>query len=241
MTGDGVPEAVIRTWTGIGVHSGITYYVFSLGSRPRCLLVYDKNNIDDREDFDIVDLDGDGKKEIVSWYDGFVYAWGGYGCSPRVPVVLGYSNRRYVDVTRQYPAWLKIRFEESGEMLVEARRYALSHESGIGKSCEFSVAVQYYCILRQLYSREIARRRIRELMVQYGRWTLLYDRNLLTAETRQTFPENDFPTFKEEERKIEKIMRERSGRYSYPRPYSRELMIRYEDPYSVSGPSVSAG
>lgn len=101
ITGDGVPELCFHSWTG-GAHASLRYYVYSLGRIPRNLVTYDKGNGGDYDDFVPQDLDGDGDKEIVTWDDSFAYHYGSYGCSPRLPVILGLKRGRYVDVTRFY-------------------------------------------------------------------------------------------------------------------------------------------
>ena len=97
---DGAPDVILETWSG-GAHGSQCYYVWSLGRKPRCLLAYDKDDICDDHNFDIVDLDGDGQPEIRSWYDGFAYTVG-QTCSEDLPVVLRYEGGRFVDRTSRY-------------------------------------------------------------------------------------------------------------------------------------------
>lgn len=102
LTGEHTPTVVLHTADG-GAHGSDVYYVYALGKRPRCLLVYDKGNISGDSfawDFHPVDLDGDGRKEILTWYDGLDQDMNLHGS---IPLVLGYRNGRYVDVTASYP------------------------------------------------------------------------------------------------------------------------------------------
>lgn len=101
LTGDGVNELVLETWTG-GAHGSNTYHIWSLGRVPRCLLVYDKGNVLDQDDFEFRDLDGDGIREIVSWYDGFAYTiFNAY--TAMLPLVFQYERGVYRDRTRHFP------------------------------------------------------------------------------------------------------------------------------------------
>ena len=105
LTGDGVRKIVFETWTG-GAHGSTTYHVWSLGTAPRCLLAYDKNNLFGEDDFEFRDLDGDGKREIVSWYDGFAYSISG-AYTAMLPVVFRLEHGVYRERTRRYPQVIK--------------------------------------------------------------------------------------------------------------------------------------
>lgn len=96
---DGVPEILLESWTG-GAHGSCVYFLWSLGRHPRCLLAYDKNNVNDN-DLEFRDLDGDGISEIVSWYDGFAYTVSGSSW-PDLPIVFRYEGGRYVDRTARF-------------------------------------------------------------------------------------------------------------------------------------------
>ncbi len=102
---DGIPEVIIEAWSG-GAHGSNTYFVWSLGKVPRCMLAYNKNNVCDEHDFDLVDLDHDGILEIRSWYDGFAYTVGG-SCWRNLPVVLKLKGGRYVDRTSDFHSLLR--------------------------------------------------------------------------------------------------------------------------------------
>ena len=117
---DGVPEVLLSTWTG-GAHGGCSYYIWSLGLHPRCILAYDKVNIGLEHDFEFVDLDGDGIPEIRTWYDGYYYTVSG-SYWPDLPIILKLVHGRYVErtyrfrkVLRQAAHWSWIDFQkESG-------------------------------------------------------------------------------------------------------------------------------
>lgn len=101
LTRDGVREIVFETWSG-GAHGSNTFHIWSVGTRPRCLLSYDKGNVSDEDDFEFRDLDGDGKQEIVSWYDGFSYSiFGAYTAT--LPLVFRFESGRYRESTRRFP------------------------------------------------------------------------------------------------------------------------------------------
>ena len=98
----GHPEVCIYTWTG-GAHASFAYYIIGLGPKPKCLLAFWQGNGDEAGDFEVKDLRRDGRKEIVTSYDGFAYRLG-LGYSPvYVPMVLELSGGRYVDTTKKYP------------------------------------------------------------------------------------------------------------------------------------------
>ncbi len=189
LTGDGHPEAIISQWGG-GAHGPMRYYVFSLDAAPRCLLAYDKRNIEDVDDFEPQDLDGDGVLEIVSWYDGFAYWNASYAGSARIPVVLGYRNGRYEEVTGQHRRWLQSRHAAAWSQL-SAR---LQRSAGAPlKGDDFHAVVQYYALSLRLYPQPEARRH-----------------------TLRLLPAQDRPAFRRAQALIERTLAQRARRYAYP-------------------------
>ena len=113
LAGKGKNDLVMSEWSG-GAHGSMAYYIWSLGTRPRCLLAYDKNNMwgsssaqEEIQDFHFADLNHDGKKEIISFYDGFSYLedFGTYG--GMLPFILEYRNGQYRNATPKYKSVLQ--------------------------------------------------------------------------------------------------------------------------------------
>lgn len=203
LTGDGSPDVVLRTWSG-GVHGGFVYYVYSAEWRSRCLLAYYKKNGGEESerwaDLAVRDLNGDGRKELVSWYDGFahggeVFNWASsYGGSATVPIALGLRKGRYVDVTSQYRPWLRRKLAEAREHFLdgldEAKTEGLTGDRAQGM-------IEYYAVALLLYRRTTARRMALHIL-----------------------PEKDRAFFLEHCGLIEQVLADRRKRYAYPPAYS---------------------
>lgn len=221
LTNDGWPEVVIMA-AEPGAHGPAFYYVYSLGPRPRCLLAYAKGNYDDgpdSPDFHPKDLDGDGCKEIVSWYDGFAYWSEGdddwlasYAGAARVPVVFGLRHGRYVDMTPRYRRWL-------GGKLAQARRQLLEdldQADGAKLRGDSSQSlIEYYAIAVMMYGPAVARRLMRDI---------------LTGE--------DWTALMKFHRPIERVVAARYRRYAYPTVYDNARVSSRAAPSRV--PAASA-
>jgi hypothetical protein len=203
FTGDGTAEIVISAWGGYQ-HGPCVYYVYSAGVRPRCLLAYDQKagDGDPSTDFEPKDLDGDGSKEIISWYDGFLFwdrvpEWRSpyRGGSASVPIVLGFWKGRYVDATAHYRRWLKQRLAET-----EDRFHRDLHEVGTGRltGSRAQGMIEYYSVAQLLYGGRTAR----GMVVRF-----------LSQEDRSLFLENCW--------RIDRVLADRWKRYAYPPAYSR--------------------
>jgi hypothetical protein len=203
LTGDGIPDVVLEVCGGV-THAGYVYYVYSAGPRPRCLLAYDKeNNMEDSglwPEFEVKDIDGDGRPEIVTTYDGFAYwdeveRWQTcYAGSARVPLVLGFRRGRLVDITHEYRPWLRQRLAEAKQGFLGDLHTA----AGTGLSDEHAQRmIEYYSIGLLLYDRTAARRMVARLL-----------------------PAEDRAFFLKHCRYIEKVVARRSERYAYPPAYS---------------------
>jgi hypothetical protein len=205
LTGDGIPEVVLRTWSG-GAHGSFVYYIYSAGERPRCLLAYYKGNDEDDPahwpNFEIRDLDSEGRQEIVTCYDGFAYwcevpEWETcYAGSARVPMVLGLRRGRYVDVTRSYRAWLR-------QKLAQAKQHLMTDLAVVGSDQEPGVGtfrqglIEYYSVALLLHSRRTARQMVLRLL-----------------------PEWDRRVFRKNGSLIEKVLDARRKRLAYPPVYA---------------------
>jgi hypothetical protein len=80
--------------------------VWSLGKAPQEILEYPSGNA---AGFDLRDLDGDGRTELVVGDDAFAY-FGDlcYACSPsHLPMVLCRAARGFEDCTRRFPEFLR--------------------------------------------------------------------------------------------------------------------------------------
>lgn len=114
LDGDGHRDMLIKTWTG-GAHASFDYYVLSFWPKPHCLLAFDKGNGEGAPDgagtytgdLEIHDLDGDGRPELVSWYDGFAYTLGAGYAPAYVPQILKLRHGRYVEATDRFPTFLR--------------------------------------------------------------------------------------------------------------------------------------
>ncbi len=202
LTGDGIPEVVLRTWNG-GAHGSFVYYIFSADVRLRCLLAYYKGNDqygpEQWTNFAVEDLDGDGRQAIVTCYDGFAY-WGTvekwttcYPGNTRVPIVLGYRSGRYVDVTTRYRPWLRQKLARAKQHLLNDLDEVAARGGDQGQGL-----IEYYSVALLLYRRGTVRAMVL---------------GLLPAEKRAVFIRNCGA--------IEKTLAERRRRYAYPRPYSQ--------------------
>jgi hypothetical protein len=203
LTGEGVPDLVLRACDG-GVHGGFVYYIYSAARRPRCLLAYYKKNGDDdpdcQPDLAAKEIDGNGCKELISWYDGFAYGgevfnWASsYGGSARVPIVLGLRRGRFVDVTSQCRPWLRRKLAEARERfldgLAEAKAEGLTGDRAQGM-------IEYYAAALLLHNRTTARRMVLHIL-----------------------PEKERAFFLEHCGLIEKVLADRWKRYTYPPAYS---------------------
>jgi hypothetical protein len=204
LSDDGVLDVVLRAWSG-GAHGGFAYYVYSAGQRPRCLLSYYKKYADDDPHnwpgFQPRDLNGAGRKEVISWYDGFAYwneVWdwsASYGGSARVPIVLGFQSGRLVDVTSEYRPWLRRKAAQAKERLLDEL-----HESGGQRLTgdRSQGMIQYYAIARLLYDRSTAQRLVLRLIPKAERSFFLKHCGL-----------------------IERVLAKRWQRSAYPPAYSR--------------------
>jgi hypothetical protein len=153
-------------------------------------------------DFHPTDLDGDGCKEIVTWYDGFAY-WSGadydwlssFAGAARVPVVLGLRHGRYVDVTPRYRRWLGGRLDRARRQLLEE----LDQADGERLSGDSSQSlIEYYAIAVMRYGPAVARRQMREILTGA-----------------------DWAAFVKFHRRIERVVAARYRRYAYPPVYGK--------------------
>jgi hypothetical protein len=136
-------------------------------------------------------------RSILASYDGFAYFYGPYAFSPVLPMVLGYRNGRYIDVSTSFPqAFAKDR-SEAEKRLREALRQAHGRRLPAYDSEAFSDAVEYYIILRLTGSRLSAQQKLFSIL-----------------------PDIDHLLFLHRRTEIERILCERSARFLYPPAYS---------------------
>lgn len=215
LTEDGIPEVVLRTFSGVS-HGGNAYYIYSAGARPRCLLAYDKQNEEEEDvehwpDFEVRDLAADGRKEIITWYDGFacwndVDEWSTcYLGSAHIPIVLGLRRGRYTDVTSECRPWLR-------RKLARAKRHFLNDLKEAGERGpveEFAQGmIEYYSVALLLHGGTTARSMVLRL---------------LPRQTRHFFLEHCSL--------IEKVLADRWKRYAYPPAYgNKQAFSAHADP-----------
>jgi hypothetical protein len=108
-------ELLVSTYSG-GAHCCETLRVWALEKKPRKILEYDAGNAGG---FELKDLDGDGRQELVLGDDSFAY-FGDlcYACSPsQMPMVACSTAKGLEDCTRKYPALLKAALARYTELL----------------------------------------------------------------------------------------------------------------------------
>jgi hypothetical protein len=199
LTGDGHPDVVLTAATG--AHGPAFYYVLSLEPTVRCLLAYAKGNINAEPatpDFAVKDLDGDGRQEIITWYDGFAY-WEplpGWLCSfagcARLPVVLGLRHGRYVDVTATHRKWLRGHLAAAEAELRAALRDA-------GKN-------------------PLAADGLQPMIEHYAIGSLLNGRESALRGTLQLLPRKDRDGLRRGTPHIDAVVSRRGERFRYPSP-----------------------
>jgi hypothetical protein len=172
LADDGIPVVDLEVCGGV-THAGYCYYAYAGGTEPRCLLAYDKENATEDSgpwpEFELKDLDGDGRVEIVTTYDGFAYwdeveSWQTcYAGSARVPLVLGLRQGRLVEVTREYRPWLRQRLAEAKVGFLRDLHEASGADLAEGHAQRM---IEYYSIARLLYDRAAARRMVTRLLPQ---------------------------------------------------------------------------
>jgi hypothetical protein len=99
-----------------GAHCCETLHVWALGAKPTKLLEFPGGNAGG---FELLDLDGDGRRELLVGDDSFAY-FGDlcYACSPsRVPMILCRTARGFEDCTRKFPAVLQAALARFAERL----------------------------------------------------------------------------------------------------------------------------
>jgi hypothetical protein len=100
ITGGGIPELYVRTYTG-GMHCCSTEYYFTQDGGLRNVLIFNGGNHCITE---VKDLNGDGRPELIADSDVFAYYDDlGFMGSPIVVLVIGWDGHRYRDQTRDYP------------------------------------------------------------------------------------------------------------------------------------------
>ena len=115
---DGTKEVAITTFTG-GAHAYENEFLLSLGKVPTILGKFEMGNI---SGFELKDLNGDGKSEIVGGYDGLAYYHAPYVDSAHVPMVMGVEGGKLVDKTTQFPGYIQPMLTRSMTALAEAIR-----------------------------------------------------------------------------------------------------------------------
>lgn len=120
LTGDEVADMIAYTDSGVLGYIRYAYYVYSLGPAVRNLLAFDAASVNQ---FETCDLDRDGRWEIITRDDSFGYVewWFLEKRHQRLlPMILGYRNGRFVDVTTQFPQVLRREIEVAKKELRNA-------------------------------------------------------------------------------------------------------------------------
>ncbi len=90
LTGDGVPELIVRAWSG-GVHCCFGYLVVELGAAPRLLAALDTED----SEVEVKDTDGDGAPELWHYDMTFAYWNESFAGSPAPHVALAWDGERF--------------------------------------------------------------------------------------------------------------------------------------------------
>ncbi len=100
-TGDGISDLLVERYSG-GAHCCTTLYIVTLVPGIRLVLRYPAGNAGG---FDIVDINRDGRPELVLGDDSFAYFDDlCYACSPsEMPLIACFQGGRFVDCTRAFP------------------------------------------------------------------------------------------------------------------------------------------
>lgn len=113
LNGDRTLELLVTSFSG-GAHCCETLRVWTLGSSPKLVLDYESGNAGG---FELRDLDGSGRTELVVGDDSFAYFGDlSYECSPAyLPLVACPTDAGFEECTRRFPdllrSWLA-RFED---------------------------------------------------------------------------------------------------------------------------------
>ncbi|WP_045234278.1 hypothetical protein, partial [Deinococcus pimensis] len=111
VTGDGVPEALLFTYSG-GAHCCTEHTLYTLSTPPRELLHAYSGNV---AELVPAQLDGRGPLELLSYDNRFAYAYGlCFACSPFLPVVYALRDGLYVDDSRSFPGLISARTAVTG-------------------------------------------------------------------------------------------------------------------------------
>ena len=108
-------ELLVSSHSG-GAHCCETVRVWALEKKPRQLLEYAAGNAGG---FELKDLDGDGRQELLLGDDSFAY-FGDlcYACSPsQLPLVACGTDRGFEDCTRKFPDVVKAAIDRIAERL----------------------------------------------------------------------------------------------------------------------------
>ncbi len=116
IDGDKTFELLVSTYSG-GAHCCETVRVWALEKKPRTLLEYAAGNAGG---FELKDLDGDGRQELLLGDDSFAY-FGDlcYACSPsHLPMIACAVDTGFQDCTRKFPDVLRSALARYSERLM---------------------------------------------------------------------------------------------------------------------------
>lgn len=180
---------------------GRHFRVYSLGRRTRCLVEYTTqvNELHDR--FRPLDLNHDGRLEILTEFDGFAGGfigpwWAGFG----LPMVLAWRNGRYVEATVQFPTVLRKELRRSDAELARAMKgpYEIDARGDRG----FRVGLDFNAVARNCALRVLLHGRRRALNETLHKLPKAYRKDLIAHYGQ-----------------IETMLATRRKRLKYPAPY----------------------
>lgn len=154
LDADGEPEVIYSAYTG-GAHCCFVAQVFQLASGASGYTSVDRNFGD--PSFDIRDLDGDGRPEIVSADDAFAYRFTAYAFSGLPFLALRYDDGSFRDVTGSFPRLIRRDARQFWRGYIKFRRQPDDSARGLIAAW----AADQYRLGKRAYARKVLRREVR--------------------------------------------------------------------------------
>lgn len=105
LDADKIPEVIIKTYSG-GAHCCTNHTVYLWQENKQEFKQIETGALDG-EGGTFKDLDNDGKLEFMTYDNSFLYAFSSYAGSFPPSLILRIENGEFIDVTRNYPEYLR--------------------------------------------------------------------------------------------------------------------------------------
>jgi hypothetical protein len=116
-TGDRIPDLLVERYSG-GAHCCSILYIVALAPRIRVLLRYNAGNADG---YELIDLNGDGRLELLLGDDSFAYFDDlCFACSPMMMLIACFEGSLFADCTRSFPARVREEIAQQTDRLRDA-------------------------------------------------------------------------------------------------------------------------